>query len=132
MVLVDTSVWIDFLRGRATRAVAGLRDALDEGLAVALTSLIYQEILQGADSEQSYLELESFFGGQRFLHVLDPVDSHARAARLYMECRRQGRTVRSSVDCLVAQIALEHDVALLHDDRDFAEIAKIAPKLRFA
>jgi len=132
MVLVDTSVWIDFVRGHATGPVARLRAALDHGVGVALTSFIYQEILQGADSERSFRELEAFFGGQRYLHPLDPVASHARAARLYLECRRRGRTVRSTVDCLVAQIAIEHETALLHDDRDFEEIAKVAPKLVFA
>jgi predicted nucleic acid-binding protein len=132
MVLVDTSVWIDFVRGRATGAVERLQAALDHGVSVALTSFIYQELLQGADSERSMRELEAYFGGQRFLHPVDPIASHARAARLFFDCRRKGRTVRSTVDCLIAQIAIEHDVALLHDDRDFAEIASVAPKLRFA
>lgn len=131
MILVDTSVWIDFVRGRETDAVARLRVALDRGVVAALTPFIYQEILQGADSERSFRQLREFFGSQTFLHPRDPVDSHAEAARLYIECRRKGVTVRSAVDCLVAQTAIEHGVALLHDDRDFDGLARVATKLNF-
>jgi len=131
VILVDTSVWIDFVRGRETDAVARLRVALDRGVVAALTPFIYQEILQGADSERSFRQLREFFGSQTFLHPRDPVDSHAEAARLYIECRRKGVTVRSAVDCLVAQTAIEHGVALLHDDRDFDGLARVATKLNF-
>jgi hypothetical protein len=131
VILVDTSVWIDFVRGRETEAVARLRQALDRGVVAALTPFIYQEVLQGADSERSFHRLQEFFGSQAFLHPRDAVDSHADAARLYFECRRKGITVRSAVDCLVAQIAIEHGVALLHDDRDFDGLARVATKLNF-
>lgn len=131
MILVDTSVWIDFVRGRETDAVGRLRVALDRGVVAALTPFIYQEILQGADSERSFRELREFFGSQAFLHPRDAVDSHAEAAKLYFECRRKGVTIRSAVDCLVAQIAIEHGVALLHDDRDFDGLACVATRLNF-
>jgi predicted nucleic acid-binding protein len=62
----------------------------------------------------------------------DPLRTHRHAARLYFDCRRQGFTPRSSIDCLIAQTAIEHRAALLHDDRDFDAIAKSAPQLRFA
>ena len=52
------------------------------------------------------------------------------AARLYQECRRRGRTPRSSNDCLIAQVAIEHSLALLHDDRDFETIAEATDALR--
>ena len=96
MVLVDTSVWIDFVRGRATDAVARLREGLDRGIGACLTSMIYQEILQGADSERALRDFCVFFSGQRFLHPVDPVTSHENAARLYFECRRKGLTIRST------------------------------------
>ena len=132
MVLVDTSVWIDFVRGRSTQAVGRLRVALDQGIVACLTSLIYQEILQGAESEKAFRDFCSFFSGQQFLHPRDPIGSHEAAARLYFDCRRRGLTVRSANDCLVAQVAIEHEVALLHDDRDFQSIGKAAPRLKFA
>jgi len=131
VILVDTSVWIDFVRGRATKAVGRLRVALDRGVVAALTPVIFQEILQGADSEAAFRELREFFGSQAFLFPRDSLASHAEAARLYCECRRKGITIRSTIDCLIAQIAIEQGVALLHDDRDFDGIARVAPKLTF-
>jgi predicted nucleic acid-binding protein len=109
-----------------------LRAALDRRIEVALTPMIYQEILQGASDEKVFREYCSYFSSQRFLHPRDPVETHERAARLYFECRRKGLTVRSSNDCLIAQIAIEHAVPLLHDDRDFEGIAKVAPQLKLA
>ena len=132
MILVDTSVWIDFVRGRATDAVARLRELLDRGIAACLTSMIYQEILQGADSEKAFRDFCVFFSGQRFLHPVDPVTSHENAARLYFECRRKGLSIRSTNDCLIAQIAIEQGVSLLHDDRDFESIARVAPALKLS
>jgi predicted nucleic acid-binding protein len=132
MILVDTSVWIDYVRGRPTNAVQRLRVALDRGLNASLTSLIYQEILQGAESERAFRDFCTFFSSQRFLQPLDPIASHERAAKLYFDCRRRGFTIRSSADCLIAQIAIDHGVSLLHDDRDFESLAKVAPRLKFA
>lgn len=51
--------------------------------------------------------------------------SHVEAARIYFECRRKGLTVRSTTDCLIAQIALEHGFSLLHEDRDFDAIQRV-------
>jgi predicted nucleic acid-binding protein len=131
-ILVDTSVWIDFIRGRRTAVVERLRMVLDRGVTAALTPLVYQEVLQGACDERAFRDYQSFLSPQPLLQPLDATVTCERAARLYFECRRIGLTIRSSVDCLVAQIAVEHDVALLHDDRDFERIAKVAPHLRFA
>ena len=130
-VLIDTSVWIDFIRGGSRASTARLRGALDRGVLPAITSSIYQEILQGAIDEKMFREFRSYFRGQQFLHPLDPLESHERAARIYFGCRRKGLTIRSTIDCLIAQIAAEHDVPLLHDDRDFEQIAQVLPKLRF-
>jgi predicted nucleic acid-binding protein len=130
LVLVDTSVWLAFLKGRATTPVGYLRSALDKDLPVSLTAFIYQEILQGADSEKAFQRLRRFFAGQRMLEPTRGLDSYERAARIYFDCRRLGITVRSTIDCLVAQIAIEHDALLLHDDRDYHGIARAVPQLR--
>jgi predicted nucleic acid-binding protein len=132
VVLVDTSVWIEFIAGRAAAAVGRLRELLDRGSPVAITPLILQEILQGADSEQAFARFSTFFGSQRILLPQHPVETFASAARLYFDCRRAGITLRSSMDCTIAQIALEHGAALLHNDRDFERIARVATQLRFA
>ncbi|HLX29548.1 MAG TPA: PIN domain-containing protein [Casimicrobiaceae bacterium] len=132
VILVDTSVWIDFIRPRSTNAVDRLRAALDHGIEAAVTPLIYQEVLQGARDEQAFRDYRTFLSTQPFLHSTDAVATHEGAARLYFECRRIGLTIRSSVDCLIAQTAVEHGVPLLHDNRDFERIATVAPKLEFA
>ncbi len=130
MFLVDTSVWIGYLRRAANPAVAWFEDILDRGYPFGITSVIYQEILQGADSEASFDRLADYLSTQVFYHPLDPEASYQAAARLYVRCRRAGITVRSSVDCLIAQVAMEHDLLLLHDDRDFDRIAGVEPELR--
>jgi predicted nucleic acid-binding protein len=132
VVLVDTSVWIDFIAGRGASAVTRLQDLLDRGGAVAITAHILQEVLQGADSERSFREFAAYFGTQRFLHPRHPVATFASAARMYFDCRRAGITLRSSIDCTIAQIAVEHGAALLHNDRDFERIGRVVPRLRFA
>jgi hypothetical protein len=55
----------------------------------------------------------------------DPLATHVAAARIYYDCRRRGLTVRSTLDCVIAQIAIEHGVPLLHDDRDYDAIAHV-------
>lgn len=130
MYLVDTSVWIDFLRGNPTSAVELLRRLLGEGASVGITSMIYQEILQGAESEVRFQQFANYFSSQRFYHPRDPIRSYAEAAQLYFRCRRAGFTLRSTIDCLIAQIALEHDLYLLHSDRDFQQMATVIPVLK--
>ena len=129
MFLVDTSVWIDYLRGNSTASVAKLQDILDEGQPFGITSLILQEILQGTDSEASFARLETYLRTQIFFHPSDPLSTHVEAARIYARCRRAGVTIRSTIDCLVAQTAIEHGLFLLHSDRDFDRIASLVPEL---
>ena len=96
-----------------------------------LTGIIFQEILQGAGSTEDRATLADYFGSQRFYHPLDPIATYAGAAALYGRCREQGVTIRSSIDCLIAQIAIEHDLRLLHNDRDFLRMASPIAELRF-
>ena len=130
MYLVDTSVWVDYIRGRDHSHVRFLKDLLSNPLAVSITPIIYMEILQGARDHESYDRLLSYFSGQQFVDFDEPAASHAAAARIYLDCRQRGLTVRSSVDCLVAQCAIEADLTLLHHDRDFRHIASVVPALR--
>lgn len=127
MILVDTSVWIDHLRGVETAGTRKLEELWSMRVPAAVTSLVVQELLQGTSSDQDFEVLQSYLETQPFLEPQDPFSSYAAAARLFRECRRLGRAVRSSNDCLIAQIAIDNDVALLHSDEDFEHIARIAP-----
>ena len=130
MYLVDTSVWIDYLRDRDCAHVEFLRGLLPHPFVVGITHLIYAEILQGARSQGAFDRLRTYFGGQRFHTFADAVASHASAARMYLDCRKEGVTVRSTVDCLVAQCAIESELVLLHHDRDFKRIARVVSSLK--
>ncbi len=129
MVLVDTTVWIDLLRNQDTAAVASLRQLLRNGH-VATTPVLVQEILQGAQNPASLLKLRQHFMALPLLEPLAGGASHASAGELYARCRWQGVTPRSPHDCLIAQIAIDHQRPLLHDDRDFVAIATIEPRLK--
>jgi predicted nucleic acid-binding protein len=131
VILVDTSVWIDLFRDRTTPPATRLRDLLDERREIGVTPLIVQEILQGAADEREFILLNDYFSSQRMLLAGDPLRTHCQAARLYVDCRRRGFAPRSTIDCFIAQIAIEHRVPLLHADRDFERIAKVAPDLKF-
>ena len=113
MYLVDTSVWIDYLRGTDTAHVAFLDSLLTNPLATGITDGIYMEILQGASDAPAFERLRSYFSGQRIYRFDDPFESHTAAARLYVDARKRGFTIRSSMDCLIARCALEHDLILL-------------------
>lgn len=130
MVLVDSSVWIDLLRNRDTAPTGVLRRLIASDEA-SLTPVIYQEILQGAASPERFRKLRTHFRTLPFLLPQHPVATYAAAAGLYVRCRGQGFTPRSPHDCLVACIAVEHGVALLHDDRDYEMLARAEPGLRF-
>lgn len=130
MVLVDTSVWIDYINGKDTEQVSYLDSLLDNPLAVGLTKLIYLEILQGAKDQKSFDQFSAYFSGQNFYSFGDPLKSHTAAAQLYFDCRKKGITIRSTIDCLIAQCAIENDLILLHNDKDFIQIAKVATNLK--
>lgn len=126
MVLVDTSVIIDYLRNVENRPVVMLQYILDNNIPFGINSFIFLEVLQGAKSEKDFEKTKRYLGTQKFYGLKDPIESYAGAARIYFACRRKGITVRSSVDCLVAQTAIENNLFLLHNDSDFDRIAAVA------
>jgi len=123
VVLVDTSIWIDLLRDTRGAKAAALRKALD-GEEAALTRFTELELLQSCADERSWLLMREYLDSQDYLEMGQA--SWPAAARIYFDLRRLGRTVRSSVDCCIAQIAIDHDVPLLHRDADFERIAGVS------
>ena len=130
MYLVDTSVWIDFFKASANPAVERLKEVLSTGVETGVSTTILQEILQGTADERQFLKYRSYFETQPIYLPRDPIRSAIAAARLYFDCRRQGITVRSSNDCLIAQTALEHGLILLHTDEDFRHIGKVLKEFK--
>ena len=127
MILADTSVLVDFFRGRETESGKRLKTVLHQGIPFGINSFIYQEVLQGAKSEKEYRLLKKYLETQHFYHPKDPIESFAKAAKIYFDCRKKGVTIRSTIDCVIAQTAMEHDLFLLHNDSDFDAIATVVP-----
>jgi hypothetical protein len=127
VILVDTSVLIPFLRGSDTAATRYLARALGEKIETFLAPIIVQEVLQGARDEKEWRALDAYLSTQTLVHPGDVLTLHRHAARIYFDCRRRGLTVRRTIDCLIAQLALDHDLALLHDDRDYNTIGQVRP-----
>jgi predicted nucleic acid-binding protein len=128
VILVDTSVWIDLFRDRTGTKRARLDEVL-RGDDIALTRFQQLELLQGALDEREWNLLSGYLDVQDYLECR--AESWARAARIYFDLRRIGKTVRSPIDCCIAQIAIEHEVVLLHRDRDFEVIAGVIPLLQY-
>jgi len=127
MILVDTSVLIQFFKGINSEGAKIFSIVLQRKIPFGINSLIFQEVLQGAGSEKEYLILKKYLESQRFYHLKDPVDSFAKAAKIYLDCRKKGITIRSTIDCLIAQTALENGLVLLHEDSDFDLMSKVIP-----
>ncbi len=127
MILVDSSVLIEFLKGLPTAAGSKFEAVLRQGLPFGINSFIFQEVLQGAASAKEFALLNEYLSTQRFYHLKDSVTSYVEAARIYMKCRKKGITIRSTIDCLIAQTVIEHDLFLLHNDNDFTVMAKVIP-----
>lgn len=127
MILADSSVLIDVLRARRTPASDRLRELVRHESTWGVPLPCVLEVLQGARDEADWRLLERFFESQEVVEPRSIRDAHVAAARIWFDARRRGLTIRSSADCLIAQIALERDDTLLHDDDDFDRIAKVRP-----
>ncbi len=125
VILVDTSVLIDYLRGADNSAVEQFQHVLDHNLPFGISSLIYLEVLQGVRTEKDFDSVKSYLETHRFYSLQDEKESYASAARIYFLCRKKGITINSTVDCLIAQTAIENDLALLHNDADFDRMRKV-------
>lgn len=127
MIVVDSSVLIDLLQGRATPATDRLQDLENDRIPLSIPIVCLQEVLQGAKDEREWTLLSEYLESQDLLVPSDTVSTHREAARIYYDCRRKGLTIRSSADCSIAQLVMEHDGVLLHDDDDFDRIQQVRP-----
>jgi predicted nucleic acid-binding protein len=126
VILVDSSAWVEFLRGTGSATHRRLRSSLQDGEGVAWTDVVALEILAGARDDADRDRLRRLLYGQHFLGVDGPAD-YESAAELYRLCRRGGETPRRLADCLIAAVAIRNDVELLCCDVDFQVIARHAP-----
>ncbi len=124
MVLIDTSIWINVFADKQGDYSQNLYDAVGER-DIVLTRFQQLELLQGSRNEKEWGKLSEYLDGQDYLEA-QPSTWQA-AARIYYSLRKKGITVRSPIDCCIAQIAIERRVLLIHDDGDFEHIGKHLP-----
>lgn len=122
--LVDTSAWVELLRGTGSPVDRALAKALDSGRPLWITGVVLQEVLQGATSSAQANDLRRLLAA---CAVVEPVfpETYEHAATLFRRCRRAGRAVRGTVDCLVAAVAREHGLAVLGIDRDLLTLRDV-------
>jgi hypothetical protein len=121
-VLVDTSVWIEFLRGTGSPAHLFVREQVGVGLAT--TEPILMELLAGAASGQQTEAAEKLMLGQHWVQVQPALDYRA-AADIFQAARASGHPPRSLQDCLIAAIALRTRTTVAHRDADYTYIAAV-------
>ena len=122
MILVDTSIWIELLSKRSSRVIPAEKLPL-----LATCPPIIQEVLQGVRDPSAHRKLTS--GLKALTIYCNPMslEIFEEASQIYRDGRVQGLTIRSSMDCLIAAVALRHDLLVWHHDRDFDLIAQYRP-----
>lgn len=116
-VLVDTSAWIDFFKGQPSPHRAAVARLIADQQEICTCGVIVAEVFQGLRRDRGLAELLALFRELTFLEA-SGIDVHLRAADVYRALRRQGHTVRSTIDCLIAVLAEENNCSVLARDRD--------------
>lgn len=122
MIVVDTTVWVDVLNEVDTPAARTCVGLIENGAPVALTDIVFTEILRGIGDPRQAATIERNLRAFPILR-LESLDDFALAAELYRTARREGVTIRKTLDCLIAAPCVRANVPLLHSDRDFDRLA---------
>lgn len=120
VILVDTSAWIEFLRGTNSPVCDAVDRLLDDDLATC--DAISMELLAGARDDKQLTQLRGLLARTTLLPTT-PAD-YELAAVLYRSCRTRGETVRKMIDCLIAAVAVRAGAEILHADVDFEVLAR--------
>lgn len=130
MILVDTSVWIDFINDGNSVHCETLNQLIEDEEDICITEIILMEILQGIKSDRVFRRVKNYL---LEFPIYGPrgVETYLKAAQIYRDCRKRGLTVSKAIDCIIAAIAIEDDLPLFHRDSDFDLIAACTPLLLF-
>ncbi len=125
MILVDTSVWIEFLEGQEHWTKNRLKEKINDRETIGYIDMILLEIIQGVRERKDREILELKF--QSFAELPVRRSTVMLAAEIYQELQRKGITIRSIIDCLISAVGIETGAVILHKDRDFDYIANHFP-----
>lgn len=118
MILVDTSVWVDFLKGENSPQRRMLHQLIEDEEDICITEIILTEILQGIKEDRDF-ELMRDYLLEFPIHKPKGAETYLAAAQIYRKCRKKGKTIRKTVDCIIAALCVENELTLLHKDTDF-------------
>ena len=122
MILVDSSIWIEVFRARQPLVLTSFVDFDD----VVTCLPVVQEVLQGFRDEGAFRVAREAMLSLPIVEAPLGAATFLEAVALYRRARSAGRTIRSSVDCLIAACALRSDLEVLHRDRDYAALAAVS------
>jgi predicted nucleic acid-binding protein len=130
MILVDTSVLIGYFKDLQGTPYEKMDYIIDHDIPYGINNYIYQEILQGARTDKEFSLLKEYLNTMTFYDLKYGRQSSENAALMYIKCRKSGITVRSTLDLIIAETAIENNLYLLHNDSDFSNIAQIIKNLK--
>ena len=122
MILVDTSVWIDFFDHPTSAYAKELKILIEKDEDICLIDLILTEILQGVKDDKLFNQAKECLTKFPILRA-DDLNLYIQAANIYRACRKKGKTVSKTTDVIIAAIAIENSLVLFHKDKDFDLIA---------
>lgn len=122
-MLVDTSVWIDYFNGHASPQADRLAQAIADAESIALPGFVWTEILLGLRSESEAARIAGLLDAFEYVQEPDRSD-YIAAAGIYRDCRSRGYTIRSTIDCVIAQLCIRDRRTILCKDRDFQAISR--------
>ena len=125
MILVDTSVWIDYFRAKNAPHVTALEALIQQEADIAICGIILTEILQGISNNKEHQITKRYL--QPLIMFEFTQNTWLQAAEIYRKIRKRGFTIRKTNDCIIAATALEYDSCLLHNDKDFTVIQQYYP-----
>jgi len=130
MILVDSSILIGYFKGLKGDPYDKLDTFIENEIPFGISNHIYQEVLQGAKNEKEFKLLREYLDAVDIYDLLYGKKSYERAALMYYKCRKAGITPRSTVDMIIAQTAIDNNLILYHDDKDFVQISKVIRELK--
>ena len=130
MILVDTSILIGYFKQENSTQYKKIDYIIDNDIPYGICDYVYLELLQGSKNKQEYELLKEYLNTLPFYYLRYGKQSFENTALMYMNCRKKGVTIRSTIDLLIAEIAIENNLYLLHDDMDYVNIAKVYKDLK--